>query len=163
MHSSKFDFIRSALFGHCFGMMLEAHLVRPTFWKHWPRRLNSNGPSSFCVSISRVKIFDLKLGSVYARKYSVPNWAWSGATWPVISLEFESLEFFSKEILIWLGCFRFRPSLISLYGVPLAPKDVQRAYQLNWGAYFVSWWDLTLSQSWLVLTCDTHGSWSRFY
>ena len=36
-------------------------------------RLNSNGPSAFCVSDSRVKIIDLKLGSVYPRKYSVPN------------------------------------------------------------------------------------------
>jgi hypothetical protein len=49
----------------------------------------------------------------------------------VISLEFKSLEFFFKEILIQLGCFR--PSLISLSGVPSAPKAVQRVYQLNWG------------------------------
>ncbi len=106
------------------------HLVRPTPWKHWPMRLNSYGPSPFCASDSRVKIFDLKSSSVYARKYSVPNQAWLGATWQVISLEFESLEFFLEEILICLCCFR--PSLISLSGMPLAPKDVQQVYQLNW-------------------------------
>jgi hypothetical protein len=39
-----------------------------------------NGPSAFCTFDNRVKIFDLKLGSVYARKYSVPNRAWLGAT-----------------------------------------------------------------------------------
>jgi hypothetical protein len=44
---------------------------------------------------SRVKIFDLKLGSVYAKKYSAPNQAWLGATCPVISL-----VPFSKETLI---------------------------------------------------------------
>ncbi len=35
---------------------------------------------TICASNSQVKIFDLKLGSVYARKYSVPNQAWLGAT-----------------------------------------------------------------------------------
>jgi hypothetical protein len=34
----------------------------------------------FCESNSRVKIFDLKLGSVYAKKYSAPNQAWLGTT-----------------------------------------------------------------------------------
>ncbi len=93
IHSSKFAFMQSALFGHCFTMTL-VHSVRPTPWKHWPIRLNSNRPSSFCASESWVEIFDLKLGSVYARKYSMPNQAWSGATWLVISLEVESLELF---------------------------------------------------------------------
>ncbi len=51
----------------------------------------------------------------------------------MISLEFESLEFFLKEILIQSSCFK--PSLISLSGVPLAPKDVQQVYQLNWGVF----------------------------
>ncbi len=132
IHLSKFAFIRSALFGHRSAMTL-VHSVRPTPWKHWPMRLNSNGPLVFCASDSRVKIFDLKSGSVYTRKYSAPNKAWSGTTWPVISLEFESLEFFSKEILIWSGCFK--PSLISLFGVPSAPKDDQQVYQLNWGVF----------------------------
>ncbi len=106
---------------------------RPMPWKHWPMRLNSNGPLSFCTSNTQVKIFDLKLGSLYARKYSAPNQAWLGATWPVISLEFKFLEFFLKEILIQSDCFR--PSLISLSGVPLAPKDIQQVYQLNWGVF----------------------------
>ena len=35
--------------------------------------INSNGPLSFCVSNCRVKIFDLKSGSMYAKKYSAPN------------------------------------------------------------------------------------------
>ncbi len=96
MHLSKFTFVQSALIGQQFAMTL-VHSVRPTSWKHWPKRLNSNGPLSFCASDSWVKIFDLKLGSVYARKYSVPNQAWSGATWPVISL-----VPFSKETLIRL-------------------------------------------------------------
>ncbi len=81
----------------------------------------------FCIW-KLVKIFDLKLGSLCARKYSAPNWAWSGATWLVISL-----APFSKEILIQTGCFR--PSLIRLSGVPLAPKDVQQVNQLNWEVF----------------------------
>ncbi len=47
-----------------FAMML-VHSVRPMPWKHWPMRLNSNWPSYFCTFKSWVKIFDLKLGSVY--------------------------------------------------------------------------------------------------
>jgi hypothetical protein len=91
-------------------------------------RLNSNGSSSFCSAKSQVKIFDLKSGSVYARKCSAPNQAWSGATWPVISL-----APFSKEILTRSSCFR--PSLIRLSGVPSAPKDIQQVYRLNWEVF----------------------------
>ncbi len=140
MHLSKFDFVQSDLFGHCFAMTL-VHLVRPTSWKHWPMRLNSNGPSSFCVSNNQVKIFDLKLGSVYARKYSTLSQAWLGATWPVISL-----APFSKEILIQSGYFR--PSLITLSGVPSAPKDALQVYQLNWGVF----WALTRSDILTIFT-----------
>ncbi len=131
MHLSKFDFIQSASFWHRFVMTL-IHLVRHTSWKNWPMRLNSNGPSSFCISNSWVKIFDLKSGSVYARKYSASNQACQGATWLVIS----SAPFL-KEILIWLGYFR--PSLISLSVMLSAPKDAQQVYQLNWGMF----WALT--------------------
>ncbi len=113
--------------GHCFAMVF-VHLVRPTSWKHWPIRLNSVGPPSFWVSKSWVKNFDLKLGSVNARKYSASNQAWSGATWPVISL-----APFLKEILIRSGCFK--PSSIRLSGMPLASKDIQQVYQLNWGVF----------------------------
>ncbi len=70
----------------------------------------------------------LKLGSMYARKYSVPNQAGSGVKWPVISL-----APFLKEILIRLGCFK--PSSIWLSGMPSAPKDVQQVYQLSWGLF----------------------------
>ncbi len=108
--------------------MMLVHSVRPTSWKHWPMRLNSNGPSSLCSAESQVKIFDLKSGSVYTRKYSVPNWAWLGATWPV-----NSLAPFLMNILIGPGCFR--PSLIRLSGMPLALKDIQQVYQLNWGVF----------------------------
>ncbi len=149
MHSLKFAFIQSALSGHCFATTL-VHSVRPTSWKHWPKRLNSNGPLSFCKSNSRVKIFDLKLGSVYARTYSTSNWAWLGTTWPVISL-----VPFLKETLIWLGCFK--PSSISLSGVPLAPKDVQQVYQLNWDVFYA----LTRSDIVMIcsfLSCITHWS-----
>ncbi len=132
IHLLKIAFVWSASFGHHFAMML-VHLVRPTPSKHWPMRLNSNGPLSICASKSWVKIFDLKSGSVYARKYSTPNQAWLGVKWLVNSLEVESLEFFSNEILIQSGCFR--PSSISLSGLPLAPKDVQLVYQLNWGVF----------------------------
>ncbi len=63
------------------------------------------------------------------RKYSAPNQAWLGMIRPVISL-----VPFLKEILIQSGCFR--PSLIRLSGVPLAPKDIQRVYQLNWSKFY---------------------------
>ncbi len=119
------------------------------YWKHWPIRLNSVGPSSFWVSESRVKIFDLKSGSVNARKYSAPNHAWSCATCPVISL-----APFSKEILMRSG--RFRPSSIRLSGVPLAPKVIKRVYQLNWGVF------CTLIRSYIVtiLAClDLFHAW----
>ncbi len=86
-------------------------------------QVNSVRPLSFRVSKSQVNIIDLKLRSVNARKeYSAPNCAWSGLTCPVISL-----APFSKEILTQSGCFK--PSLIRLYGIPLAPKDVQQVYQ----------------------------------
>jgi hypothetical protein len=107
--------------------MTFVHLVRPTPWKHRPIRLNSAGPLPFWVSKRGVKIFDLKLGSVNARKYSALNWAWSGV-WPVFSL-----APFLKEILIQLDCFK--PFLIRLSGMPLAPKDIQQVYQLNWGVF----------------------------
>ncbi len=77
MYLSKLAFVRSALSRHHFATTL-VHSVRPMSWKHWPKRLNSNGPLSFCKSNSWVKIFDLKLGSVYAKKYSIqikPGWA----------------------------------------------------------------------------------------
>ncbi len=125
MHLLKFAFVRSASVGHCLAKML-LHSVRPMSWKHWPIRLQSVGPSSFCVSESWVKIFDLKLGSVNARKYSDPNCAWLGATCPVISLAPSS-----KNILIQSDCFK--PSSIRLFGVPSAPKEVQQVYQLSWG------------------------------
>ncbi len=121
------EVVQSALSGHRFATTL-VHSVRPTSWKPLPRRLNSNGQLSFCKSDSRVKIFELKSSSVYARKYSAPNQAWSGVTWPVISL-----VPFSKEILIRLGCFR--PSLTNLSGTPLARHDVHQVYQLNWGVF----------------------------
>ncbi len=127
MHSLKFALVQSASSRHCFATTL-VHSVRPTSWKHWPRRLNRNGPLSFCKSDSWVKIFDLKSGSVYAKKYSAPNQAWSGATCLVISLVPSS-----KETLIRLSYFR--PSLISLSGMPLALKDIHRVYQLNWGVF----------------------------
>ncbi len=127
MHLSKFAFVWSVLSGHYFAMSL-VHLVRPVSWKHWPMMLNSNGLLPFCSTESWVKIFDLKSGSVYARKYSALNQAWLGATWPVISL-----APFLKVILIQLGCFR--PSLIRLSGVSSAPKDVQQVYQLKWGIF----------------------------
>ena len=73
-------------------------------------------------------MFDLKSGSMNARKYSAPNCAWSGLTCPVTSL-----APFSKEILIQSGCFR--PSPIRLSGMQLAPKDIQQVYQLNWGVF----------------------------
>ncbi len=117
-------FVQSASSGHCFAMTL-VHLVRPMSWKHWPMRLNRNGPSSFCSAESWVKIFDSKLLSVYTM-----------ATWPV-----NSLAPFLKEILVQLGVVSggcFRPSLIRLSGVPLAPKDVQWVYQLNWGVFCIS-------------------------
>ncbi len=50
----KVCLVQSALFGHCFAMML-VHLVGPTPWKHWPMRLSSNGPLYFCVSDSGSK------------------------------------------------------------------------------------------------------------
>jgi hypothetical protein len=127
MHLSKFAFVQSATFGHCFAMML-VHLVRPTSWKHWPMSLNSNGPLTFWVSKSQINIFDWKSRSVYARKYSAPNQAWLGKTWPVISL-----TPFLKDILIRSRCFM--PYLIRLSGVSLAPKDVQQVYQLKWGRF----------------------------
>ncbi len=96
MHLSKLAFGPSASFGHRFVMML-VHSIRPMSWKHWPMSLNSNWPLSFCASNSQVKIFDLKSGIVYARKYSASIWAWLGVTWPVIPL-----APLSKEILIWL-------------------------------------------------------------
>ncbi len=130
MHLSKFAFVQSALFGHCFVMTL-VHLVRPTSQKHWPKRLNSNGSLSFCVSDSQGKIFGLKLESLYAKRNSAPNQAWLSATWPVITL-----APFSKETLIWLDYFR--PSLISLSGMQSAPKDIQGVYQLNWGKFWAS-------------------------
>ncbi len=127
MHLSKFAFVQSASFGHHFAITL-VHSVRPTSWKHWPMKLNSNGQLSFCVSKSWVKIFDLKSGSMYARKYSALNQAWLGMTWPVFSL-----APFLKEILIQLGYFR--PSLIRLSGVSSALKDIQWVYQVNWGVF----------------------------
>ncbi len=139
MHSLKFAFVQSALFGHCFAMTL-VHSVRPMSVKHWPMRLISNGLSSFCVSKSRVKIFDLKLGSMCARKYSAPNRAWSGTTWLVISL-----APFLREILIQLGCFR--PSLIRLSGMQSLPKDIQQVYQLHWGVF------CTLTRFDIVMIC----------
>ncbi len=105
--------------------MTFVHLVRPTSWKYWTIRLNSVEPASFWVSKS------WKLRSVNARKYSGPNRAWSGVACPVIFL-----APFSKEILIWSGCFK--PYLIRLTGAPLAPKDVQQVYQLNRGV-FCAW------------------------
>ncbi len=125
MHLLKFAFVLSASVGHRLARTL-VHLVRPTSWKHWPIRLNSVGPLSIWVSKSWVKIFDLKLGSMNTRMYSGPNHALSGATCLVISL-----APFSKDILIQSCCFK--PSLIRLSGVPLAPKEIQQVYQLNWG------------------------------
>ncbi len=79
---------------------------------------------------------------MYAKKYSAPNQAWSGATWPLISL-----APFSKETLIWLGCFR--PSSISLSDMPLAPKDIQQVYKLNWGEF----WALMRSDIVTIVAC----------
>ncbi len=108
--------------------MMLVHSVRSTSSKHWPIRLNSNGPLSFWSGKSRVKIFDLKSGSLYAWRFSAPNWAWSGVMWPAISL-----ALFLKEILIRSSYFR--PSLIRLSGMPSASKDIQQVYQLNWGLF----------------------------
>ncbi len=110
------------------------HVIR---WTHVVKWI----PLSFCKSNSWVKIFDLKSGSVYARKYSAPNQARSDVTWPVISL-----VPFSKETLIQLNYFR--PSLINLSGMPSAPNDVHQVYQLNWGVF------CTLTRSDIITICS---------
>jgi hypothetical protein len=61
-----------------------------------------------------------------AGKYLGPNHAWSSTICPVMSF-----DPFLKEILIQAGCFR--PSLINLSDLPLAPREVQHVYQFNWG------------------------------
>ncbi len=127
MHLLKFAFVCSVSVGHNLAMMF-VHLVRLTSWKYWPIRLNSVRPLSFWISKSGVKIFYLKLGIVNARMYSAPNHAWSGVMCPVISL-----APFATKFLIQSGCFK--PSLMRLSGMPLAPKDVQQVYQLNWGVF----------------------------
>ncbi len=122
---------------HWWGIALRWH------WSIWSdlcaktptHQFNSIGPSSFWASKSGVKIFNLKSGTVNMRKYLAPNCPWSGVMCPVISL-----APFLKEILIRSGCFK--PSLIRLSGVSLAPKDLQQVYQLNWGvfcAFVLSW------------------------
>ncbi len=128
MHLPKFSLVRSILLGHCFPTTL-VYSIRPTSWKHWPIRLNNFGLSFFLASESWVRIFNFKSGNANARKYSGPNPVWSGAMCPVISF-----DPFSKEILIWL--VYFKPSLINLSGMPLAPRGVQQVYQLNWS---VAW------------------------
>ncbi len=102
------------------------HLVRPTSWKHQPIILNSNGPLSFCSCKGQVKVFDLKSGSVYARKYSAPNLAWLDA-----ALTCNLLNSFLEGNLDTIGLFQAFFDQI----VPLAPKDFQRVYQLNWGVF----------------------------
>ncbi len=135
MHSSKLSCVQSVLLGHCFVKTL-VHSVRHMSWKHWPIRLNGAGLSYFLASDSWVKIFDLKSGSMNARKYLGPNHAWLGATCLVIS--FVS---FSNVNLIWSGCFM--PSSINLSGMPSAPKEVQQVYQVNRGVC----WTLMRSDS----------------
>ncbi len=130
MYLPMFSIVRCISLGHPLPTTL-VHSVSSTSWKwkHWPIRLSSVGPSSFLALESWVMIFNLKSRSVNTRKYLSPNHAWSGTVCPVWSF-----APFSKEIMIWLGCFK--PSLINLSGMPLAPREVQQVYQLNWG---VTW------------------------
>ncbi len=140
--------IVGALLAHNIGPLVETNVL-----KHWPIRLNSVGPSSFLASESWVRIFDLKSGRVNTRKYLGPTCAWSGMTCPVISF-----DPFSKEILIWSGCFE--PSLIELSGMPLALRGDQQVHQLlNWGVT----WALRISNTvwlkgwlyvWVLTTLD---------
>ncbi len=149
MHLLKFTFMRCVSLGHCLATML-VHSVRPKSWKHWPIRLNSVWPSCLLASESQVKIFNLKSGIMNARKYLGPNRAWLGTTCPVISF-----VPFSKAILVESGCFM--PSLIYLSDTPLAPKEVQQLYQLNWGVC------LALMRSDIIrfLVVFMCGSWLR--
>jgi hypothetical protein len=56
--------------------------------------------------------------------------------------------------LIQLGCFK--PSLIRLSCVPLAPKDIQQVYQLSWGVFYA----LTRSDIVTILAClDLFHAW----
>ncbi len=126
-----------------------------TSWKHQPIRLNSVGLSSFWVSESGVKIFDLTLGSVNTRKYSAPNHAWSGAMCPVISLVpflKDTLTPRAVSSLLQSNCLVCHRH----------PKTSRKCTRLT-GVCSVPWWDLTLTRSWVVLAWITCGSWLHIY
>ena len=116
--------IVGALLTAIFGLLGEIYVLKTlTHQVKWCQT------SSFLSSECWVKIFDKKAGSMNTRKFLGPNCAWLGVTCPVMSF-----NPFSKEILIRSGSFRH--SLNNLSGLPSAPREVQRVYQLNWG---VTW------------------------